>query len=91
MTSRAELESLSSRELHDRAVHLARRHADVGFLWELLRALPAAEAARGRTDIAAHDVTQISAIIADALGSGDGGEADALRPLYLDYLAKHGG
>jgi hypothetical protein len=91
MTSRAELESLSSRELHDRAVHRAERHLDVGFLWEVLRALPASEAARGRTDIAAHDVTQVSALIADAFGSGDGAEADALRPLYLDYLEKHGG
>jgi hypothetical protein len=91
MTSRAELESLSSRELHDRAVHRAERHLDVGFLWEVLRALPASEAARGRTDIAAHDVSQVSALISDALGSGEGGEADALRPLYLDYLEKHGG
>ena len=91
MTTREELEALSSSELHNRAVHLAERRLDVSFLWELLRELPAAEAARGRTDLAAEDVTHVSALIDDALASGKGGEADALRPLYLDYLEKHGG
>lgn len=91
MTSRDELEALSSPELHDRAVRLAVRHLDIGFLWELLRELPASEAARGRTDIAAADVTQVSAMISEALGSGDSEIADSLRPLYLDYLEKHGG
>ncbi len=91
MTSRDELEALSSAELHDRAVRLAIRHMDVGFLWELLRELPASEAARGRADIAAADVTQVSAMISDALASGEGEIADSLRPLYLDYLEKHGG
>ena len=46
MTDRATLEALSSHELHDRAVHRAVHHLDVGFLWELLRAIPAGEAAR---------------------------------------------
>jgi hypothetical protein len=91
MTSRDELEALSSAELHDRAVRLAMRHMDIGFLWELLRELPASEAARGRADIAAADVTQVSAMISDALASGEGEIADSLRPLYLDYLEKHAG
>lgn len=91
MTSREELESLSSHELHDRAIHLALRHMDIGFLWELLRELPASEAARGRSDIAAADITQISAMITDALSAGEDGLADSLRPLYLDYLEKHDG
>ncbi|MDR0346449.1 MAG: hypothetical protein LBI49_25685 [Nocardiopsaceae bacterium] len=92
MASRDELDALSSRELHDRAVHLALRHLDVGFLWELLREIPASEAARGRTDLAAHDITQVSAMISDALASGDDDAiADSLRPVYLDYLTKHSG
>lgn len=89
MASRAELEALSSHDLHDRAVHTAMRHMDVGFLWDLLRALPASEAARGRADLAAADITQVSAMISDALRSGEGDEADSLRPMYLDYLEKH--
>ncbi|MFD0658594.1 hypothetical protein [Thermocatellispora tengchongensis] len=40
-----ELESLSARELHDRAVRYAVRHGDLGFLWDLLKVIPAAEAA----------------------------------------------
>ncbi len=91
MSSREELEVLSSHELHDRAVHVAMRHMDIGFLWDLLRAIPASEAARGRVDLAAADVTQMSAMISDALRSGEGDEADSLRPMYLDDLEKHEG
>ena len=91
MTSREELDALSSHELHDRAVHRAIRHADIGFLWELLRELPASEAARGRTDLATADITHVSAMISDVLASGEGEIADSLRPLYLDYLEKHSG
>jgi hypothetical protein len=89
MTTREELEALSSAELHDRAVHRALRHMDVSFLWELLRALPASEAARGHTDMAAADISSVSAMISDVMGSGEGETAEALRPLYLDYLGKH--
>jgi hypothetical protein len=91
MTDRAALEALSSHELHDRAVHRAVHHLDIGFLWELLRAIPASEAAAGHVDHSAADVTQLSAMISDALASGEGDAADSLRPLYLDYLEKHGG
>jgi hypothetical protein len=90
MTDRATLEALSSHELHDRAMRQAMRHLDVGFLWELLRAIPASEAASGHADHTAADITQVSAMISDALGSGEGDEAEALRPLYLDYLESRG-
>jgi hypothetical protein len=90
MATREELEALSSHELHDRAMRVARRRMDIGFLWELLRELPASEAALGHMDRAAADVTKASAVISDALAAGEGEVADALRPLYLDYLAKHG-
>jgi hypothetical protein len=76
--------------LHDRAVRRAMHHLDVGFLWELLREIPAGEAASGHADHTAADVTQVSAMISDALGSGEGDVAESLRPLYLDYLEKHG-
>ena len=90
MTDRATLEALSSHELHDRAVRRAMHHLDVGFLWELLRAIPAGEAASGHPDHTAADITQLSAMISDALGSGEGDVAESLRPLYLDYLESHG-
>jgi hypothetical protein len=37
-----DLDQLSSRELHDRAVKHARRHLDVKFFWNLIERLPAA-------------------------------------------------
>jgi hypothetical protein len=89
MTTREELDALSSHELHDRAVHLAMRRLDVGFLWELLRELPASEAAIGHNDAAAADVTQVHAMISDVLASGEGEIAESMRPFYLDYLEKH--
>ena len=48
MTDADNLDQLSARELHDLAVHRAVRHVDVKFLWDLLRELPAGEAAAGR-------------------------------------------
>jgi hypothetical protein len=84
-----DLESLTSRELHDKAVHRALHHGDVRFLWELLRAIPAAEASEGDIGESEADATKVSALIADAYGSGEGEIAEALRPLYIDYLTKH--
>lgn len=72
------------------AIKRALHHGDIAFLWKLLRAIPAAEALEGNPLEASNDLTRMSAIISDALGSGEGKEADALRPIYLDYLRKHG-
>jgi len=71
------------------AIHRALRHGDVRFLWDLLRVLPAAAELEGDPEEAGRDLTQVHALLADAIGSGEGAEADALRPLYLDYLKKH--
>ena len=78
MATETELEALSSRELHDKAVHRALTHADVKFLWELLRAIPAAEAIEGYEGESEEDVVKASALLADAISSGDGAEAEAL-------------
>jgi hypothetical protein len=81
-----ELTMLSSKELHDRAVDRAVHHLDVGFLWRLMKAIPAAEAATGHPDQAEADVSHLSAMLNELVHAGDGEVADALRPLYLDYL-----
>jgi hypothetical protein len=86
----ASLEALSSRELHDMAVRRALHHLDVEFLWQLLRAIPAAEASEGHDIEAGRDISKVTALLGDAIDSGEGDVADALRPLYLDYLTKHG-
>jgi hypothetical protein len=84
------LERLTSEELHDRAVAYAKRHFDVRFFWELIRLLPAAEAAAGEFDQAEDDVLMLSAHIDDVTDAGKGEVADLLRPFYIEYLRKHG-
>ncbi|GAA4207322.1 hypothetical protein OG320_06395 [Microbispora sp. NBC_01189] len=84
-----ELESLPAKELHDRAVHYAVRHGDLGFLWDLLKVIPAAEAASGNTDETANDLSRVSALLSDAMAAGEGELGDALRPVYVDYLSRH--
>jgi hypothetical protein len=86
--TREELEALPSHELHDLAVKRALKHLDVKFLWRLIEALPAAEAAAGEVDEANADLTSTLAHVDDLTDSGRGEVADLLRPLYLDYLLK---
>src|ERR1700694_3237267 len=85
----ADLEELSTQERHARALRRAERHLDVKFFWSLLQMIPAAEAASGDQGEAAYDVQHAQGVILAALRSGDGQLAEALRPLFLDYLRKH--
>ena len=84
-----ELESLSSKELHDRAVRAALKRLDVQFFWDLLSSIPAAETVAGHPDRAREDIAHVSKLLADAMHGDEGELADALRPLYVDYLLKH--
>jgi hypothetical protein len=84
-----DLDAMSSRELHDLAVRRALHHGDLGFFWELLRAIPAAETLEGDVHEAGEDLTKVSALLSDALTLGEGNLAEELRPIYLDYLRKH--
>jgi hypothetical protein len=85
----ADLEALSSQELHDMAVRRALHHADIGFFWQLLRVIPAAEILEGDEHEAGEDLTKASAMLSDALALHEGNLAEELRPLYIDYLVKH--
>jgi hypothetical protein len=89
MTDHDDLERLSSEELHDRAVSYAKRHLDVKFFWELMRLLPAAEAAAGELDEAETDVMRLSAHVNDVKDAGEGDVADMMRPFYIEYLQGH--
>ena len=86
---RSELETLSPKELHDRAIRRAIEHVDIGFLWRLIKNIPAAQAAAGHVDAAEIDVISLSSLINDVMESDEGDLAEALRPLYLEYLRKH--
>ena len=79
---------MSSEELHDLAVRRAAKRLDVGFFWQLLSAVPSAEAGVGQLDKAEADVQSLLARLDDVSDSGKGSLAEALRPLYLDYLTK---
>ncbi len=83
------LDALPTSELHDRAVHHAERHLDVGFFWSLLKVIPAAKAASGDEGEAEYDIQSAKGLVWDALRSGEGEMAEALRPLFLDYLRRH--
>ena len=74
----------------DTAIAEARKHVDVRFFWRLFQALPAAEAAIGEQDEAQADVMSLSARLNDLTHSGEGELADALRPLYIEYLTGRG-
>jgi hypothetical protein len=89
MTDADNLDQLSARELHDLAVHRAVRHVDVKFLWDLLRELPAGEAASGRADLGTADALHLSRLIDDVIDSGDKELAEEMRPFYLGYLRQH--
>ncbi|WP_049562787.1 hypothetical protein [Nonomuraea sp. SBT364] len=83
------LESLPASELHDRAVRYAVRHGDLGFLWNLLKVIPAAEAASGNEEETTADLSRVSALLSDAIAAGEGELGEALRPVYLSYLREH--
>ena len=85
--TRDELERLSTQQLHDRAIEHAKHHADVAFLWRLVKTLPVAEEVAGDDERAKLDVMRPLALINDFLYEADEGAlGEALRPLYIDYL-----
>jgi hypothetical protein len=88
-TREEELDGLSSEELRERAVKYARRHADVKFFWHLMQVLPAAEAATGDLDEAHDDIESVYGRFDDLRESAKPEIADALRPMYVEYLLKH--
>jgi hypothetical protein len=89
MTDDDGLDALSSEQLHDLAVSRAKRHVDVRFFWDLVKVLPAAEAAAGELDEAEADVFKLSSHVDDVTDSGRGDVADMLRPFYIEYLRRH--
>ncbi len=86
----ASLEELSTEDLRERAVVRARHRWDVAFFWQLLRTLPAAEAAVGHLDRSDASVTQAAGLFHEALAADNDPDVQAaLRPIYIDYLTEH--
>ena len=91
MTTRDDLEALSTEELHDRAIETARKRLDVGFLWKLVKTLPVAEEVVGDDERSKVDIMRPLALINDFMDAGEGDLGEALRPMYVDYLQEHAG
>jgi hypothetical protein len=89
MATRAELERLPSDELHDRATRLAWRRLDFRFLWDLLKTIPEARAAAGDEWRSETDIMRPLALLNDLVDADRGDLAEALRPLYVEYLLRH--
>lgn len=92
MATEEELERLSTRDLHERAIEVAKHHADVAFLWRLVKALPVAEELAGDDERAKADIWRPLALLNDALyDAGEGALGEALRPMYIEYLLERNG
>jgi hypothetical protein len=89
MATREELELLSTKELYERAIDRAKHHLDVGFLWDLVKALPVAEEVIGDDERSKVDIARPLALINDLYDAGEGELGEALRPMYVDYLEQH--
>jgi len=91
MATREELEAMPIKDLHDRAMEAARTHLDVGFLWDVVKALPVAEETIGDDQRSKVDIMRPLALINDFLYDTDSGQlGEALRPMYVDYLLRKG-
>jgi hypothetical protein len=67
-------------------------HLDVGFLWDVVKALPVAEETIGDDQRSKVDIMRPLALINDFLYDADSGElGEALRPMYVDYVLRRGG
>jgi hypothetical protein len=89
MATREELENTPANQLHDRATHIAWRRLDFGFLWELLKTIPEARAAAGDEWRSETDIMRPIALLNDLVDADEGRLAEALKPLYVDYLLQH--
>jgi hypothetical protein len=86
---RAQLQALPPAELYRQARRRAVSRLDVGFFWSVLRAIPAAEAAAGDLEQAEADIGSSIMRLGDLRHAGENELGEALKPLYVDYLAKH--
>lgn len=89
MTTFEELDSFTSKQLHDKATRAALKHLDIHFFLDLLASVPAAEIVAGHRDEANEDVSSLAKRLQDAIHADEGELADAMRPFYMDYLLKH--
>ena len=88
MITSDDLETLTSRQLHERAIDLAKAGGDLDWLWHLLGSIPSAEGELGELDDSGLDVASVISAI-NARIRVDPAAQEALRPQYVGYLLEH--
>jgi hypothetical protein len=83
--TREDLETMTSRDLHDQAIGTAKAEGDLDWLWHLLCSIPAAEGEIGDLEDSGMDiVSTVSAI--NGYTRADRDLSSTLRSQYVDYL-----
>jgi hypothetical protein len=85
VTTFEELDALSTRELHDRAVKRAEHRLDVPFFWRLVQEGTAADAAEGSLERSEEQTAHWSRQVLELLRHDDAA-LETRRPIYIDYL-----
>src|SRR5882724_6121515 len=88
----AELDSLPTAELRERAFAVARRRRDLGFFWSVLKHLPDADEAAeldGAPNSIGPTVDEFVALWRELTGHGYGDQEPLLRAAFIDYLQKN--
>ena len=88
MITSEDLETLTSRQLHERAIDLAKAGGDLDWLWHLLGSIPSAEGQLGELDDSGLDVASVISEI-NARIRADRDAQEILRPQYVAYLLEH--
>jgi hypothetical protein len=86
--TREDLETLTSGDLHDRALGMAKAGGDLDWLRHLLLSIPATEGEIGDLEDSEMDVAGTVAAI-NGYARADRDLSDALRPQHVDYLLEH--
>jgi hypothetical protein len=86
--TRDDLETMTSGDLHERAIGMAKAEKDLEWLWHLLRSIPAAEDQIGDLEDTGMDMAStVSAI--NGYARADRDLPDTLRSQYVEYLLEH--
>lgn len=88
MTTREDLETLSSRQLREQAIQLAKTRGDIDWLWSLLGSIPATEGQLGDLEDSGLDIPSLISGINGYIRA-DGSADETLRSRNVDYLLEH--
>ena len=93
MTSRADLESLTTEQLRQRAFELAKHRHDFHFFWDLAKHVPSAADAATDDSFAAPgaSISDLIELFRELRGERLGETEPMLRAHFIDYLEQHQG